>query len=179
MTDEPETALRLLHSTKPADSQIWNGWFADQFLVATAEASVAAGEPQQAIATLTPQPDLAVAEARLLLARALALVGDLDAAKQTLAQVPSEAVATSIVAQVQRWLLLAQFVVDPGNHEQAELLVHRALRAAAREQLRTTIGWGGTWLRSCRPRFRTIPSTRHLLGVDTRVHYCCSRSLAS
>jgi ATP/maltotriose-dependent transcriptional regulator MalT len=75
VTDEPETALRLLQSTETGDCHVRNGWFADQFLVATAEAWVAAGEPQRAIATLTPEPDLAVVEARLLLARALRLVG--------------------------------------------------------------------------------------------------------
>ena len=75
VTDEPETALRLLQSTETGDCHVRNGWFADQFLVATAAAWVAAGEPQRAIATLTPEPDLAVVEARLLLARALRLVG--------------------------------------------------------------------------------------------------------
>ena len=75
VTDEPETALRLLQSTGTGDCHVRNGWFADQFLVATAEAWVAAGEPQRAIATLTPEPDLAVVEARLLVARALRLVG--------------------------------------------------------------------------------------------------------
>ena len=148
VADEPEIALRLLQSTDMADCPIRHGWFADQFLVAKAEAWLAAGEPQQAIATLTRESDLAVVEGRLLLARALRLAGDLDAAKALLAQVPSDFVAMSVVAQVQRWLLLAQLPIDHGNDEQPELLVHRALRAAAREQLRTTISWDVTWLRS-------------------------------
>ncbi len=148
VTDEPEIALRLLRSTDVVDCPIRDSWFAVQFLVATAEAWLAAGEPQQAIATLTSEPDLAVVDARLLLARALRLVGELDAAKALLAQVPSDSVAMSVVAQVQRWLLLAQLPIEHGNDEQLELLVHRALRAAAREQLRTTISWDITWLRS-------------------------------
>ncbi|HET8914129.1 MAG TPA: LuxR C-terminal-related transcriptional regulator, partial [Propionibacteriaceae bacterium] len=147
VTEEPEIALRLLQSTKVVDCPIRDGWLSDQFLVATAEAWLAAGEPQQAIATLTPESGLAAVEARLLLARALRIVGDLDAAKATLAEVPSDSVAMSVVAQVQRWLLLAQLPVEHGNDEQPELLVHRALRAAAREQLRTTISWDVTWLR--------------------------------
>jgi LuxR family transcriptional regulator, maltose regulon positive regulatory protein len=148
VTDEPESALRLLRSTDTVHGPIRDGWFADQFLVATAEAWLAAGEPRQAIATLTSESDLAVVEARLLLARALRLVGDLDAAKALLAQVPSDSAAMSVVAQVQRWLLLAQLPVEHANDEQPELLVHRALRVAAREQLRTTISWDVTWLRS-------------------------------
>jgi LuxR family transcriptional regulator, maltose regulon positive regulatory protein len=148
VTDEPEIALRLLQSTDAVDCPIRDGWFADQFLAATAEAWLAAGEPRQAIATLTPEPDLAVVEAKLLLARALRLIGDLDAAKALLAQVPSASVAMSVVAQVRRWLLLAQLPIERGDDEQPELLVHRALRAATREQLRTTISWDVTWLRS-------------------------------
>jgi ATP/maltotriose-dependent transcriptional regulator MalT len=148
VTDEPEIALRLLQSTDVVRGPVRDSWFADQFLVATAEAWLAAGDPQQAIATLTSEPDLAVVEARLLLARALRLVGDLDAAKALLAQVPADSVAMSVIAQVQRWLLLAQLPIEPGNDEQPELLVHRALRAAAREQLRTAISWDVTWLRS-------------------------------
>jgi ATP/maltotriose-dependent transcriptional regulator MalT len=148
VTDEPEIALRLLQSTEVVDGPMRDGWFADQFLVATAEAWLAAGEPQQAIATLTSESDLAVVEARLLLARALLLVGDLDAAKAMLAKVPADSVAMSVVAQVQRWLLLAQLPIEHGNDEQPELLVHRALRTAAKEQLRTTISSDVTWLRS-------------------------------
>jgi LuxR family transcriptional regulator, maltose regulon positive regulatory protein len=148
VTDEPEIALRLLRSTDVVHGPIRDGWFADQFLVATAEAWLAAGEPQQAIATLTSESDLAVVEARLLLARALRLVGDLKAAKALLAQVPSDSVAMSVVAQIQRWLLLAQLPIEHGNDVQPELLVHRVLRVAAREQLRTAISWDVTWLRS-------------------------------
>ena len=147
-TDEPEIALRLLQTTGAVDCPMRNGWFTDQFLVATAEAWLAAGEPRQAIGTLTHEPDLAVVEARLPLARALRLIGDLDAVKALLAQVPSDSVALSVAAQVQRWLLLAQLNIEHADNEQPELLVHRALRAATREQLRTTLSWDITWLRS-------------------------------
>jgi LuxR family maltose regulon positive regulatory protein len=147
-TDEPEIALRLVQATDAVDGPMQHDWFADQFLVATAEAWLAAGEPRQAIGTLTSEPDLAVVEARLLLARALRLVGDLDAAKAQLAEVPSDSVAMSVNTQVQRWLLLAQLPIEHGTDEQPELLAHRALRAATREQLRTTISCDLTWLRS-------------------------------
>lgn len=146
VTDEPETALRLLKSTSGPDAP--SGWFADQFLVASADAWLAAGEPQQAIATLTPEPPLALAEARLILARAFRGVGDLRAAEAMLARVPSDPTAISLITQVQRWLLEAELAVAQGSNERAELLVDRALRTAAREQLRTTVGSASGWLQS-------------------------------
>ena len=145
VTDEPETALRLLRSARTMDAP--SGWFADQFLVASADAWLAAGEPQQAIAALTPEPALAPAEARLILARALREIGDLLAADAMLARVPSDPTAISLITQVQRWLLQAELAVAQGRSERVELLVDRALRAAAREQLRTTVS-SRAWLRS-------------------------------
>ena len=112
-TGEPETALRLLQSTKTIDPPI--GWFADQILVLSAEAWLAAGEPQQAIATLAPEPDLASAEARLILARAFRLIGDLRTAETMIAQVPSDAAAISLITQVQCWLLQAGLAVEQGG----------------------------------------------------------------
>ena len=146
VTDEPETALRLLQAAKTMDGP--SGWFADQFLVAAADAWLAAGEPQKAIAALTPEPALAPAEARLILARALREIGDLLAADAMLARVPSDPTAISLITQVQRWLLQAELAVAQGRPERVELLVDRALRAAAREQLRTTVSSAGGWLRS-------------------------------
>ena len=130
VADEPEVALRLLESADTIDPPISDGWFADQFLVAAAEAWLAVGEPQQAIARLTPEPGLAAAEARLILVKAWRLAGDPDAAKRMLGQVPSNPLAISIISQVQRWLLQAELAVEHGNREQAELLVDRALRTA-------------------------------------------------
>jgi LuxR family transcriptional regulator, maltose regulon positive regulatory protein len=146
--DEPETALRLLESASMMDCEIVDGWFADQFLLARAESLLAAAEPQQATAVLTPAPELAATEARLILVRAAQLAGDRPAAKQMLAQVPSDPVAMSIISQTRRWLLQAELAIQQGNHEQAQLLVDRALRTATREQLRTTVGWAGSWLRA-------------------------------
>jgi len=147
-SDEPETALRLLESASMMDCEIVDGWFADQFLLARAESLLAVAEPQQAIAVLTPAPELAAAEARLILVRAAQLAGDRGAAKQMLAQVPSDPVAMSIISQTRRWLLQAELAIEQGNYEQAQLLVDRALRTATREQLRATVGWAGSWLRA-------------------------------
>jgi LuxR family maltose regulon positive regulatory protein len=161
ITDEPETTLRLLSSIGRIDSQIAAGWFPDRLLIARAEAWLAAGEPQQAIATLTPEPELAPAEARLILARSLLRLGDLPAAEMTVARIPSDPVIiTTLATQVQRWLLVAHLAVENGNFRRAELLVDRALRVAAREQLRMTVAMAGDWLRSIVARDSGL-SARH------------------
>ena len=161
ITDEPETTLRLLSSIGRIDSQIAAGWFPDRLLIARAEAWLAAGEPQQAIATLTPEPELAPAEARLILARSLLRLGDLPAAEMMVARIPSDPVIiTTLATQVQRWLLVAQLAVENGNFRRAELLVDRALRVAAREQLRMTVAMAGDWLRSIVARDSGL-SARH------------------
>ncbi|HEY6686552.1 MAG TPA: hypothetical protein VI094_10150, partial [Propionibacteriaceae bacterium] len=147
ITDEPETALRLLHDGG-TDGQVTSGWFAVQFLVASAEAYLAAGEPQQAIAALIPEPDLAGAEGKLITAKALWRLNDLPAAEATLAKVPSDPAAISTTSQVQRLLLAAELAAARGNDERAQLDVDRALRIAAKEHLRTSVGLAGNWLRS-------------------------------
>jgi LuxR family maltose regulon positive regulatory protein len=147
IADEPETALRLLHAGG-TDGQVTSGWFADQFVVASAEAYLAASEPQQAIVTLIPEPDLAGDEAKLITAKALWRLYDLPAAEATLAKVPSDPAAISITTQVQRLLLAAELAAAHGNDERAQLDVDRTLRIAAKEQLRTSVGLAGDWLKS-------------------------------
>ena len=147
VTDEPETTLRLLHAGG-MDTQVTRGWFADQFLVASAEAYLVVGEPQQAIAALIPEPDLAATEGKLIIAKAWRNLNDLPAADAIMAKVPSDPAAISIMAQVRRLLLAAELAASQGNDERAELHVDRALRVAAKEQLRISVSLAGDWLRS-------------------------------
>jgi LuxR family transcriptional regulator, maltose regulon positive regulatory protein len=159
ITDEPETALRLVHAGG-VDTQTTSAWFADQFLVASAEAYLAAGEPQQAIAALIPEPDLAATEGKLVTAKALRRLNDLSAAEAILVKVPSDPAATSISTQVQRLLLAAELAAAQGNDERAAVHVDRALRVAAKEQLRTSVGLTGDWLRSFVGRYADL-AARH------------------
>src|SRR5512133_361203 len=147
VTGEPETAIRLLKSASKIGSPI-SGWFADQFMIATADAWLAAGDPEQAIAALNVEPDPAPAEGRLILGRGLRRVGKLQDAEAILAGISSDPAAISLITQVQCWLLRAEIGLEQGNRERAELLVERALRAASREALRTTVATAGDWLRS-------------------------------
>jgi LuxR family maltose regulon positive regulatory protein len=73
-------------------------------------------------------------------------VGDSQAADEMLARVPSDLVKLPLVTQVRRWLLESKLAIERGNKERAEILVDRALRAAVREQLRSTVGAAGSWL---------------------------------
>jgi LuxR family maltose regulon positive regulatory protein len=107
-----------------------------------------AGEPQQAIAALIPEPDLAATEGKLIIAKAWRNLNDLPAADAIMAKVPSDPAAISIMAQVRRLLLAAELAASQGNDERAELHVDRALRVAAKEQLRISVSLAGDWLRS-------------------------------
>ena len=149
LTGEPEAALRLLRGPPRAvDDQAFSQWFADQFRIATAEAWLVADEVDQAITTLDTEPELAAAEAKLILAKALRRAGRIRAGAEVLARVPTDPVAISPNTQVRLWLLQAEVAVEQGNYDRADVTVDRALRTAVREQLRATVASAGKWLRS-------------------------------
>ena len=149
LTGEPEAALRLLRGPPRAvDDQAFSQWFADQFRIATAEAWLVADEVDQAITTLDTEPELAAAEAKLILAKALRRAGRIRAGAEVLAGVPTDPVAISPNTQVRLWLLQAEVAVEQGNYDRADVTVDRALRTAVREQLRATVASAGKWLRS-------------------------------
>jgi len=149
LTGEPEAALRLLGGpTRVIDDQASNQWFTDQFQIATAEAWLAADDVERAIATLAIEPELAAAEARLLLAKALRRAGRIRASAEVLVRVPTDPVAISPSTQVRLWLLQAEVAVEQGNYDRADILVDRALRTGAREELRVIVASAGKWLRS-------------------------------
>jgi len=148
LTGEPDTALRLLHKPGAMDLETSSQWFADQFQIAAAEAWLAVDDVDQAIATLDTEPELAAAEARLILAKALRRAGRFRAGTEVLARVPTDPVAISPSTQVRLWLLQAEVAVEQGNYDRADVAVDRALRTAVREQLRATVASAGKWLRS-------------------------------
>jgi LuxR family maltose regulon positive regulatory protein len=149
LTGEPETALRLLQGpTRAIAAETSSHWFADQFRIAMAEAWLAAGEPERAIAALTPEPELALVDARLLLVKARRLSGSFRAATELLMRVPSDPMEISLITQVRLWLAQAELALEQGNYDRADVLVDRALRTAAREQLRSVTRSAGRWLRS-------------------------------
>ena len=148
VTNGPNAALKLLHHDANIGRKISTGWFAEQFTLAEAEAYLAGGEAREAIAILTGAPLLASAEASMLIARAHRAAGDLTAADAALDKMPWTSIGDALATEVRRWLLLAQLHVERNDIQVAELLVDRALRAAAGEELRGTVRQADGWLRS-------------------------------
>jgi LuxR family transcriptional regulator, maltose regulon positive regulatory protein len=145
-TDGPSAALRELQQAASLGSNSSAGWFAEQFILATAEAYVVAGEARHAVAILTGMPQSAAVEASLCLARAHRSAGDPAAAEAALSQAPST--PDALVTEVRRCLLLAQLHAERNDISVAGLLVDRALTAAASEELVETVREADGWLRS-------------------------------
>jgi LuxR family maltose regulon positive regulatory protein len=148
VTNGPNAALKQLQHDRSTGRKISTGWFAEQFTLAEADAYLVGGEAREAIAILTRAPHLASAEATFLIARAHRAAGDIAAADAALDQMPWTASGDALATEVRRWLLLAQLHVERNDIQVAELLVDRALRAAASEELRETVRQADGWLRS-------------------------------
>jgi LuxR family maltose regulon positive regulatory protein len=145
---EPEAAIRLLARAASTEPPGLSPWLADQLLIASAEALLAAGEPQRALAMITPEPALAAVEAGVLTASARCDIGDMRGARAALASVVADLPCASLGCQVESWLLEARLAKDEGDAERAHLLVDRALRAAAAEELRRPFAGCSVWLRA-------------------------------
>ena len=143
---EPEVAVRQLTDLRQTQAAAQAGWLADRSTVALAEAQLAAGDPQRALAALTPEPRHAWVEARALAASARYLVGDRRGARALLAAVGDGTADAPLPAVVQIWSLDAQLASEMGESERALSLVGRALRAADREGLRSALSRATPWL---------------------------------
>ncbi len=119
------------------------GFFGDQLRLARAEAELDAGQPTRAIQLLADAPRVS-AEIRALRCRAWLLLGDLSAAGTALRVRPGEPAA--LLTQLQLELLEARLAHATGDWDLRTALVERALRTAAREQLRTPLRWAKDWL---------------------------------
>ncbi len=144
---EPEAAMRLLAGADIVDAQGRSAWWADQLAIAWAEVLLAAGEPQRALAKITPEPARAVVEAGVLTACARREIGDVRGARAALASVVADLPRAPLGWQLESWLLEARLANDDGKPERARLLVDRALRAGGAEELRRPFARGSVWLR--------------------------------
>ncbi|MCW2803347.1 MAG: hypothetical protein JWN06_1564 [Propionibacteriaceae bacterium] len=136
---EPEVALRVLAVTGGTTPVARPGWLADRISVAMAEAHLAAGDPQQVLATLTPEPRHTMVEGRVLAAAARRAIGDKRGARALLTSVEGKVAEAPLPTAVQAWILEAQLAGEAGDARRARALVDRALRAASREELRLTL----------------------------------------
>jgi LuxR family maltose regulon positive regulatory protein len=143
---EPEVAVRLLTDVRQTQAAAQAGWLADRFTVALAEAHLASGDPQRALAVLTPEPRHSWVEARAVAASARLLVGDRRGARALLAAIGDGTADAPLPAVVQVWSLEALLASEMGESERALSLVGRALRAADREELRAALSRVTPWL---------------------------------
>jgi LuxR family maltose regulon positive regulatory protein len=141
----PDAALcRLAAASTSGDG----AWLDDLLTTASAEALLAAGEPQHALARLTPVPAHTAAEADVLTAIGRRDIGDLRGAGAGLAAASAGLAASPLGVQVQAWVLEARLAQEDGRPGRARLLVARALRAAAAEGLRRPLTNDKFWLRT-------------------------------
>lgn len=146
---EPDLAVRLLTDLQQTHPATTARWLADRCTVALAEAQLAAGDAARALAVLTPEPQQARVEARVLAARARHAIGDRRGARALLASVRDGVAEAPLPAVVRLWSLDAELASEAGDGDRALSLVTRALRIAHREELRTALSPVSPWLSTC------------------------------
>ena len=148
-TGQPEAATRLLaDSGNPAASGAEADWLRDLVTTVRAEALLAAGEPQRALATVTPMPRRAIAEAAVVTTAARRSVGDVRGAQAVLNRAVVDLEQAPLVLQIEAWLLECTLAEDRGDHERARLVMDRALRSAAHEEMRRALVRDWHWMRA-------------------------------
>jgi LuxR family maltose regulon positive regulatory protein len=144
---EPEASLRLLAEATGATWAAGNTeWFQDLLAVDSAEFLIAAGEPQRALALVTPLPPRATSGSSVLAAVARWDIGDMRGARAVLGTLVPALAGAPVGLQIRSWLLEARLAQDHGDDERARLLVDRALRVGCAEGLRRPFAHDWTWL---------------------------------
>lgn len=146
-TGRPDAAIRLLVGAAELATDPAAGWLADLLTITRAEALLASGEPQRALATVTPMPARAIAEATVVAAAARRRVGDVRGAQAVLSRAVAELDRAPLAVQIQAWVLESQLAEDRGKHERARLVMDRALRSASAEQIRRPLIHDWRWVR--------------------------------
>ncbi|HEY5419709.1 MAG TPA: LuxR C-terminal-related transcriptional regulator, partial [Marmoricola sp.] len=144
---EPEASLRLLAEATGATWAAGNAeWFQDLLAVDSAEFLIAAGEPQRALALVTPLPPRAASGSSVLAAVARWDIGDMRGARAVLGTVVPALLGAPVGLQIRSWLLEARLAQDHGDGERARILVDRALRVGSAEGLRRPFAHDWAWL---------------------------------
>ena len=124
----PDAACRLLALDRELDTRLsTSGWIADLLATERADTLLAAGEPQRALAALTPLPQHTVVEATLVAAAARRDVGDFRGAQAVLSTVTSDLERAPLSLLIRAQLLEAALAQTRGQRPRARLLVDRAL----------------------------------------------------
>lgn len=144
----PEAATRALATragSAPASRS--DDWLSELVTVVRAEALIASGEPDRAMALLTPVPRHAVVEAMVTAALARRTVGDLRGALAVLSRAVTDLDHAPLSVQIEAWLLEARMADDQRRTDRSKLLTDRALRSATREGMRRAVMRDWSWLR--------------------------------
>lgn len=148
-TSRPDAAVGLLAGgVDTAEIAPASGWISGVMDAVRAEALLAAGEPRRALAAVTPLPDPAIVEASVAAAAARRDIGDARGASAVLRAVTGPLESSPLALQIRAWILESHLADDAGDHERSWLLIDRALRSAAAEQLRTPLRDDWRWLRA-------------------------------
>jgi LuxR family maltose regulon positive regulatory protein len=146
---EPDAATRLLAGAPELASVARaSSWLSDLVTVARADALVESGEPQRALALVTPLPARAPVEASVVTAAARRSIGDVRGAQAVLVGAAVGLESAPLAWQIQAWLLESRLAEDQGKHDRARLMLDRALRLATAEQMRRPLVHDWRWLRA-------------------------------
>ncbi len=145
---QPDGATRLLANALEGASPVSTSpWLSDLLATARADSLLAAGEPQRALAAVTPLPPRAIVGATVVAAEARREIGDVRGAHAVLQTVVEELERSTVALQVRALLLESRLAGDRQDDERARLLLDRALRTADAEQMRTLLTRARPWLR--------------------------------
>ncbi|MGH8968314.1 MAG: LuxR C-terminal-related transcriptional regulator [Actinomycetes bacterium] len=145
LTGDLQAALEVFSSRHRQGAP--TAWLDNQLVIAGAEALASFGEPHQALATVARHAEKSSIEAAVLTARVRLALGDLRGARSALASALPRIVDAPVGVRVDAWLLEAHLAFDEGRVERMHVLLERALRAGAAEDLRRPFGRAGPWLR--------------------------------
>jgi LuxR family maltose regulon positive regulatory protein len=142
-----EATRRLVVPSRGLAARAAGAWLDELVTSVAAEAFLASGEPQQALAVVTVglppgSPDRAV-----LTARACREIGDARGAGAAMASVIHDLHVAPRATQLQGWVIEAQLAHDRGQVARAVVLVERALRCAGDEENRRPLVPQAAWLR--------------------------------
>jgi LuxR family maltose regulon positive regulatory protein len=147
-TGEPDTARRLLAGACEARVHAeWSEWFTELLTIARSEALLASGEAQRSLATLTPMPVRASAAASVLAATVRHSIGDARGARSVLGTAMADLDHEPLALQIHAWLLESRLAEDRGEHDRADVVLDRALHAAASEEMRRPLLRDWAWIR--------------------------------
>ena len=132
----PDEAIRIAALRDLPQAPATVDWLAGQVTAVSAEAMLAAGEPQQAIAAVTVGLPVGSPERSVLTATARRDIGDVRGAAAAMASVADDLLLAPRATQLQGWVLQARLAHDRGQSHRANLLVERVLRVAGAEEFR-------------------------------------------